>query len=384
MALTQYYVDPAINANSGTGAIGDPFGDLQYGLNTVTRDATNGDQFNVKAGTAEVLAAPLTLATYGTPAEGAPLVLRGYTSAANDGGRGWIKNAGDAIITSSTLDYIYFIDLDLEGGGNPTRMITLDDFNFFLRCKFIANKGGAATAYLCTLDANNILLECSVLQSNGYGFSSRMSVGAGSLVGWCYSENDVGLADGAADGITIIGNVVKFGKTWTQAISFVGDNNRVIGNVVYNTAAGATYGIYLGNAGGRQNHVAINNIVCGQSGVGGVGIGGVGGNLLAAGYNAYWNNTTNFSNSGNVIADMSALSVSLAADPFTNAAAGDFSLTEAGKTALRSLGWPASYLGASTDPHVTIGAVQYGAAEASSGGGGPVIGSRIIRGLGAV
>ena len=50
-ALTQYYVDPAINANSGTGTIGDPYGDLQYALNTLTRDPTDGDQINVKATT---------------------------------------------------------------------------------------------------------------------------------------------------------------------------------------------------------------------------------------------------------------------------------------------------------------------------------------------
>lgn len=90
MAITEYYIDPAIDANSGTGTIGDPFGDLQYALDTVTRDGTNGDRFNVKAGTAEVLTAALSLATYGTPTEAAPLVIQGYTSAAGGdaGGRG--------------------------------------------------------------------------------------------------------------------------------------------------------------------------------------------------------------------------------------------------------------------------------------------------------
>ena len=63
MAITNYYVDPSINANSGTGTIGDPFGDLQYALDTVTRDSTNGDQFNIKAGTAEVLTGTLDFST---------------------------------------------------------------------------------------------------------------------------------------------------------------------------------------------------------------------------------------------------------------------------------------------------------------------------------
>jgi hypothetical protein len=63
--------------------------------------------------------------------------------------------------------------------------------------------------------------------------------------------------------------------------------------------------------------------------------------------------------------------VALAADPFTDAAAGDFSLTEAAQAALRSLGWPATYLGAhaNTDPHITIGALQYGPTPAGGGAG---------------
>jgi hypothetical protein len=36
-ALTQVYVETAINANSGTGTIGDPYGDLQW-------DATSREQ----------------------------------------------------------------------------------------------------------------------------------------------------------------------------------------------------------------------------------------------------------------------------------------------------------------------------------------------------
>ena len=94
MAITNYYVDPAINANSGTGTLGDPFGDLQYALNTITRNATDGDRINIKAGTAEVMAAAISLTTYGTPAQAAPLIFQGYTSAQGDGGIGEINNGG--------------------------------------------------------------------------------------------------------------------------------------------------------------------------------------------------------------------------------------------------------------------------------------------------
>lgn len=116
MAITEYYVDPAINANSGTGTIGDPFGDLQYGLNTVTRNATDGDRFNIKAGTAEVMAAAIDLTTYGTPTQAAPLIFQGYTSAQGDGGIGEINNGGAnvSVISSTTLTFIHWIDLKLS------------------------------------------------------------------------------------------------------------------------------------------------------------------------------------------------------------------------------------------------------------------------------
>jgi hypothetical protein len=116
----------------------------------------------------------------------------------------------------------------------------------------------------------------------------------------------------------------------------------------------------------------MNNIVCGFSGAGGKGI--VAGDLsymAAIGYNAFYNCTSNYGTC-NTLYDLTAHDVSLAADPFTDAANGDFSLTTAGMAALRSLGWPASYLGAhaNTDPHITIGALQYGPTPAAASGGG--------------
>ena len=117
MAITNYFVDPSINANSGTGTIGDPFGDLQYALDTVTRDSTNGDQFNIKAGTAEVLTGTLDFSTYGTPANTAPLLFAGYTSAADDGGIGIID--GDGLYKIATLpSYTHARDMELRNVGS--------------------------------------------------------------------------------------------------------------------------------------------------------------------------------------------------------------------------------------------------------------------------
>ena len=106
MALTNYFVDPAAGSDdTGDGSIGTPWASVQHALDSITRDATNGDQVNIKSGTADVLAATLDLTTYGTPTATAPLVLRGYTSAANDGGVGVLSGGGGGFNLTPTANY---------------------------------------------------------------------------------------------------------------------------------------------------------------------------------------------------------------------------------------------------------------------------------------
>jgi len=89
MAITNYYVDPGGGDDAtGDGSIGTPWKTTQYALDHIVRNSTNGDQVNIKAGAADVLAASLSLATYGAPTYDAPLRFRGYTNIANDGGYG--------------------------------------------------------------------------------------------------------------------------------------------------------------------------------------------------------------------------------------------------------------------------------------------------------
>ena len=109
-APSETYVDPSIAANSGTGTIGDPYGDLQYALDTMTRDSTNGDRINIKSGTAEVLTGTISLASYGPPRFDYYLVLEGYDSVAGDGGIGAIDgNAGNFTIFNSNYMHPSFV-----------------------------------------------------------------------------------------------------------------------------------------------------------------------------------------------------------------------------------------------------------------------------------
>ena len=71
-----------------------PFHTVQGALDLTTRNATDGDRINVKAGTADTLNATLSYTTYGTPVSGAILIIQGYTSTAGDGGIGEIIPRG--------------------------------------------------------------------------------------------------------------------------------------------------------------------------------------------------------------------------------------------------------------------------------------------------
>jgi len=184
-----------------------------------------------------------------------------------------------------------------------------------------------------------------------------------SLYAWNYVKAGTSASAISGSGSVAIGNILVHSSNGGG----IGCNDTV-GNIVVNTASGTGNGIEA-----LLRGTAINNIVQGYSGAGGKGINVVAGCKMV-GHNAFYNNTTNMS--GTPVLSLAANDVALAADPFTDAANGDFSLTAAAKTALRGLGWPAAYLGAhaNTDGHVTIGAVQYGEAEA--GGGGMLVGNK--------
>ena len=102
MAMSEYYVDPSIAANSGTGTIGDPYGDLQYAIDSITKNATDGERINIKSGAEEVFSAAIDWATgMGAPWGGAPTLLQGYDSAAGDGGICEIDMGGNAFTQAS-------------------------------------------------------------------------------------------------------------------------------------------------------------------------------------------------------------------------------------------------------------------------------------------
>lgn len=362
MAISQYYVNPAIAGNSGTGIIGDPYGDLQYALNTLTRNSTDGDQINIKAGTDEVNAAALTLATYGAPTAEAPLILRGYTSAANDGGIGVINCGGFSMWTVGTYDFIILAELEMHTFGDNNG-VNLDDNCLIWRCTIHKGASTPTSKVLLYVDATSAVVACNVYNCGNDG--KHIRIGANSSASFNYlnalaATNATGLYASGANAM-VLNNIVNCGHTGQVGVLF--DSSgwcHAIGNTIYNSTAGTAQGIYCGNFDGRYGGIVINNVLVGFSGAGGKGI-QADDNLWLVGYNAFYNNTTPISVADQKFIDLTAHDITLVASPFSNAAGGDFSVS----AALKALGFPAT-LGPTTNTYIDIGAAQ----RQEAGGGG--------------
>lgn len=378
MAITQTYVDyGAGNDATGDGTIGTPWKTLQHAFDTLTRNTTDGNQVNLKAGTAHVNAAALDLATFiagGALTPAAPLIVRGYTSAANDGGKGEIDCNDATMWASANYDYVRLIDLYGHNGGN-SNLVDLRNNITALRCEFTKGASNPSVKTLLRVGLNCFISHCYVHDAGTTGYGIYVG-GSSGRVSYNYVANCPGFEIASAS--PVIGNIVLRNSATGNGLTILTTDVVVEGNIVYNLAAGVGPGIYLGAIVGRYAQICANNIVAGFSGAGGIAIGsGTAGTYqYLVGYNAFYNNTTNYSVGDVTFIDETAHDVALAADPFTDAANGDFSLTAAAKTALRGVGWPTSYLGAhaNTVPNLNIGPIQL--AASAGGGGRPAFGDR--------
>lgn len=376
MATTETYVDPAIAANTGSGTIGDPYGDLQHALNTITRNATDGDRINVKAGTAEILAATLSLSTYGTPSLTAPLIIQGYTSVANDGGIGEITgNAGNFCVydkdSNSSKVCIYFIDLKI-GNTGTAEVFDFAGNNFLLNCEIhtSSNANGVAASFSGPLRLVNCYFH-DLTGADGVELA-----GTGSQVFGCFFDN-VGTTNSLnvnVGGCSVVNNIFRLSgaDTSVDAITVASAFALIVNNTIYSSVANTGRGINVnGNA-----CAVLNNIVEGYSGAGGDGI-EVGSTIFCHfGSNAIYNCTNAVTFGSAKLNWTSGANDTLGASPFTNKAGGDFSIPAA-TTGVTEDAFPSTWKGLTT----TLNKSEKGAAQAGAGagGGGSIFGGLVVR-----
>jgi len=294
--------------------------------------------------------------------------LTGYTTSRGDRSTKPVIRA-TAAITLFTLGQFgcYLINLDLDGDSTGTNGVT------------------ATSAY-------NGIVECTVRDFLNYGIA----------IGSCIADRcEISGCGGASDGCALLMNLsssvvtncyVHDNTTTGIKINQAQEGGVVIGCVIESNSGGSSDGIFgtyrntiygcvlYGN--GRDGMRFPNNFAAIQQGVrnnifdsnAGYGI-----NFTSAfvngpyalpviNYNAFRNNTSGARN--NVSAGTG--DVTLSADPFTNAASGDFSLntTAGGGAACRAAGFPGVFPGGLTTGYLDIGAAQH---QDSGGSGGGII-----------
>ena len=313
-AANDLFYDPNIAGNSGTGAIGTPYGDVQWGHDQASHGG-NGTKHNIKAGTAELLVASITWNTgYGTStfSSAAPFIYQGYTSAAGDGGIGEINiNGAYGCFSHTTADYVYIYDMHIHGN---------------------------TSGHCIQLDNNCVLVNCEINDSSGDGVRFDIA----SIVSGCYIH-DIG-ASGVqlANGSSICYSRIEEGtKKFTNravyltAYGCVAHHNHIVvsgsidaiqydlfSTVLNNSIYGGGSGTGTGITPRNTSAVGIirNNLVEGFNGTGGIGIErNTGGEVYGDG-NACYNNATHYVNTatGRLFygdSDNEALSAS----PFTTA-----------------------------------------------------------------
>ncbi len=304
MALTETYVDPSIAGNSGTGTVGDPYGDLQYALDTMTRDATNGDRINVKAGTAELLTATLDLTTYGTPASTAPLKFQGYTSAAGDGGMGDIDGNSNAVWNDTTTDFVGWEDLYIHDSGS-NRLFKCDNGFTFVNCGFWGSTYAAtAVGVLLECDLNTHIEKCFFNLDDGgsgNGHAVRIVQGEGRVRDSVFRVTRTSATcAGLFSSISSPGSIenciaiVASGATGGQGFVFSNDLADVRNCSVFSEAASVKAGIEMSSVSAADRWTCVGNLVEGFSGTGGHGIKSATtpGFIGSCAHNAMYNNDT--------------------------------------------------------------------------------------------
>jgi len=326
MAIEEIYIDPSIAADTGSGSLADPYGDLEHAIISHTFNVTDGLRCNIREGTDEVLAANLYTATqdtsvsiaWATSNTAAPLIFQGYTSAAGDGGIGGISGGGAVPVWSDTaFDNVHFRDLHLHTCG-ANDIIKTDDRCSVINCEV---NGTTLTAINCGSYSN-------VFGNYIHDFATNGATATTATVMANYIDGSS--MDGSGDEcIYVSTGALAMRNICIVAVNGNGittvNGGQVHSNSIYATGAAVHRGIWQSQT--TVDSCIANNLIEGFSGSGGTAITAIGQQSAIHG-NSYYDCETNesFSNYIESYGGNEALTES----PFTDAAGGDFSPVNTG------------------------------------------------------
>lgn len=359
----EVYVDPAINANSGAGTSGDPYGDLQYALNNINHAAA-GCRINVKAGTAEVVTTnALSLTTYvatnGVAGATEPLIIEGYTSTAGDGGIGEIQGTTNSLAVwggtdSQDVDYMTWKNMKLTGAQASGYAVTVDNHCMFLNVELISNHGG--------IDIDQGVVDhCKITYVDSAGVLGAFSAVAVTNSYFVQSSGVLVAAVSACN--PVIGNIFNVRAATDGSIGVVMLSTSV-NNIVTNNSFLANISSGAGSSNGVRVYfpsaLIANNYFEGFNSTGdeAIDVSSAAVSAILAN-NAFFGNTANITDAGLNTITIGSTS-SLGASGVTSASGADFTPT----ADLKGTGYPTGFLqlsGNATDPNI-------GAIETTGGG----------------
>jgi len=294
------------------------------------------------------LAAALSLATYGTPTVAAPVVFRGYTSAANDGGIGGISG-NNSVAIQATGSFTNFVDMHLHNCGAAV-IVTLST-GMLVNCE-LNNTSGNAVAGVTNI------FGCKIHDIGGVGIAATGGHWYFNFLKNGTKTFTTAISTGAT-GIAIGFNIISIGGS-SSGINLLQSGTFILNNSIY-SAGGTGTGIINPNNAARNISI-INNIIEGFSGAGGKGISIVTGPMTWYANNKYYNNATHENITGNLTIDLLNNSV-LSASAFASPSTDNFMVD----TSIKAGAYPTSFKGSITNQFLDVGAAQR--EEAASGGG---------------
>jgi hypothetical protein len=353
--MADFYVNSSTGSDSNAGTVGAPFATIQKGLDS---HAAAGDRVIVQAGSGYTITSSLTKSTnQSVIGSSQPNVVVGCTSTIGDGGRPVITLSGSSITAFAITSFGWWID------------------SFEIDCANQTSSKGALLPRWSTIT------NCIVRRFTSVGIDMTTDQDGSAVIENYVYDGASGATSAIRAGgrIPIVGNVVKS----NACTGIIAGGSAVSGNVVYGNSGSTSDGITFTYGTSVEGNVVANN---GRDGIrcadfilgpsvrhnviisnGAFGIRYTGSQTipqtLAFNRNAFYNNT---SGSYSKIT-AGASDVALTADPFVDAANGNFALnsTSGGGATLRALNFQL--------PSISTTRYPFGGWYAP-GGGCPLIG----------
>jgi hypothetical protein len=248
-----------------------------------------------------------------------PLVFRGYTSTAGDGGVGIIDGNGGAIINGG--NHIHWRDMELRNGGSST-LISTGASCSIRRCR-IADTSGIGVSFGT---ANCLVTECEITDcGEGVVAAANQQVIANNYFRFGSTRNFTNAVKTTSTGLVVCErNIFSMGTSGTAVFVDATGLRMISNSVLANGSTGA--GVVLNSIARAGNLVVVNNIIEGFSGSGGRGFSWINTTTVPLQYshNAAYNNATNYHQVGDFSAVEDIDNEVLSASPFAKSGSDTF------------------------------------------------------------